>query len=293
MAPPDTPDVFPVSAAGGAGLTRRQTQARSFLTPTPGVRVRRDAAASHGHAIRIAVAARPQGTVITDLSAAWLWRAPLPPWLRDGPPAVSQSVLPDRSHTRRPGIRGRRLDVPEEHLTLLDGVLVTTPARTWLDCAAHLPAGHVVAMGDALLHRGLTTAEELGALCQWAFRRRGVAVARRALPLLDGAAESPGESLTRFTLVTGGIPAPECNVDIIVNGEWRARVDMLWRRQAVILEYDGAVHLTEERRQQDAARRNQLQEDGYYVITVTARDLRHPEQLIRTVRTALRARTPR
>ena len=141
MAGHDTPDVFPVTVGGGGGLTRRQTQARGFITPTPGVRLRRDAAPSHETAIAIALAARPIGTVITDLSAAWLWRVPLPPWLRNGPATVSQSVLPEQAHTRRPGVRGRRVDLPADHVTVLDGVPVTIPSRTWLDCAAQLPPG--------------------------------------------------------------------------------------------------------------------------------------------------------
>ena len=289
----ETPAVFRVTPDGGAGLTRRQTQGRDFSTPTPGVRLRRDASPSHRTAIAVALAARQTSTVITDLSAAWLWQLPLPPWLRDGPLTVSQSVLPEHAHTRRPGIRGRRLELPEEHVTVVDGVPVTTPGRTWLDCAAHLSLGHVVAMGDAVLYRSLATADELTAMCHWAFRRRGVAVARRALPLLDSCAESPGESLTRFTLVTGRIPAPQCNADVVVNGEWLARVDMLWSAERVIVEYDGAVHLPEAQRQYDAARRNVLQSAGFYVIVVTARDLRHPEQLVHTVRTTLNARKPR
>lgn len=289
----DTPVVFTVTTDGGAGLTRRQTQGTSFRTPAPGVRVRADASLTHDVAIAIALAGQPPGSVLTDLSAAWLWRLPLPPWLRDGPATVSVSRLPDDSRSRRAGVQGRRLDLPPEHLTTLDGVLLTTAPRTWLDGAAHLPTRHVVAMGDALLRRGLGTPEELKGLCHWAFRRRGVVTARTALPLLDAHAESPGESLARYELVTRGIPAPECNADIVVDGQWLARADMLWRDARVIVEYDGHVHISEEQRQYDAVRRNQLQEEGYLVIVLTARDLRYPEQMAQTVWTALRSRLPR
>jgi hypothetical protein len=170
----------------------------------------------------------------------------------------------------------------------LRGARVTTAARTWLDCAAEVPVAHLVAMGDAVLHRRLATPSELESLCQWAKGRRGVVGARQALSLLDGHALSPGESLTRFTLVSGGVPRPECNVDVVVNGEWLATVDLLWRRKRVIAEYDGIVHLPEEQRQYDAVRRNLLQEAGFYVIVLTARDLKHPERMCETVRAALR-----
>ena len=131
------------------------------------------------------------------------------------------------------------------------------------------------------------SAEALELVCHWAFRRRGVAVARKARAMLDPGAESPGESRARVVLLVGRVPAPECNADVIHLGEWLARADMLWRRQRVIVEYDGAVHLAEEQRRRDAVRRNLLQSAGWFVIVFTARDLRHPEQMCRLVKDAL------
>jgi hypothetical protein len=257
------------------------------------VRVRSDAAATHDLAIAVALAGQPSNAVVTDLSAAWLWQLPLPHWLGNGPDSVAVSVPPDASHSRRSGVRGRRIDLPEDHVDELRGIRLTTPARTWLDCAAHLDTGHVVAMGDHILHASLSDPDELRHMCHWGFRRRGVATARRALPLLDAGAESPGESLTRYELLTRGVRAPECNVDIVVDGEWLARADLLWRAERVIVEYDGRVHITEEQRQYDAVRRNLLQEAGFLVIVLTARDLRHPAQMAQTVRAALAARSAR
>lgn len=242
---------------------------------------------------RAAVVLSRPDTVLVDLSAAHAWRLPLPPWLQHGTEHVSLAVVPDRAHPRRRGTRGRRLTLPPEHLDLLDGSWITTPARTWLDCAAHLPLAHIVAMGDAALRRGLCTTNELSDLCRWARRRRGVATARAALPLLDANAESPGESLTRVALVTARVPAPLCNADVYHQGAWLARVDMLWPDQRVIVEYDGIVHLSERQRRYDASRRNLLQDAGYLVIVVTARDLKHPEQLVALVSSALRSRQPR
>lgn len=285
----ETPDVFAVDHSGGAGLTRRQTQGATFTSPTPGVRVRSDTPFTPELAVQIALTARPEST-LTDLSAAREWNLPLPPWLTDAPTSVA--VPAGNSRTRRTGIRGRRLALPPEHLTELHSRTLTNPARTWLDCAGLVPLGHCVAMGDAILRRTLSSEQELRRMCHWAYRRRGVAIARRALTLLDPGSESPGESLARVVLVTGGVPRPVCNADIIVNGEWLARADLLWKAARVIAEYDGAVHLEEEQRRRDAARRNLLQEAGFYVIVFTARDLARPEQMCATVRAALRSRTP-
>ena len=231
------------------------------------------------------------GAVLADVSAAKAWGLPLPFWLSGEVPSASIAVVAGRSRPQRNGVRGRRLRLPEGHLTSAHGLRLTTPARTWLDCAAFMPVEHVVAMGDAVLHRQLATVGELRDITHWAFRRRGVTKCRRSLDLLDAAAESPGESLTRMALVAGGLPRPECNVNVFdEGGGWLARADMLWRSARVIVEYDGAVHLEESRRRRDAQRRNLLQDAGWLVIVVTANDLRTPWRLVDLVGRALAVR---
>lgn len=165
---------------------------------------------------------------------------------------------------------------------------MTTPARTWVDCAEILPAGHLVAMGDVILRRRLADRRQLAEMVTWARGRRGVVLARRVLPLLDPGSESPGESLTRTVLVLGGIPRPVCNHDVLDDGLWLARVDLAWPGQRVIVEYDGIVHLPERQRRRDAVRRNLLQQAGWQVIVFTATDVRQPERMIALVRSALR-----
>jgi hypothetical protein len=197
------------------------------------------------------------------------------------------AVAAGSARPRRSDAQGRRLRLPAEHVTAVGGLPVTTPARTWLDCAAFLWLGHVVAMGDVVLRRDLASPEELRRVCHWAYRRRGVTTARRALPLLDRASASPGESWVRTVLVTSGIRAPRCNVDVVDCGGWLARVDLLWDRERVVVEYDGIVHLPEEQRRKDAARRNLLRDAGWQVIVFTARDLKHPEAMCALVRSAL------
>ncbi len=255
---------------------------------SPGVRIPSQSATDPAVLLAAAIAGCRQDVVLTDTSAARVWNLPLPWWRGSDEGPVSLSVPAGSARPRRADARGRRLLLPTEHLTTVDGQRITTPARTWLDCAALIRLGDVVAMGDYVVRRGLASREELEGMCHWGFRRRGVGVARRALPLLDGRAESPGESLARVVLVSGGVPPPECNADVIAHGEWLARADMLWRRQRVIVEYDGAVHLSEAQRRHDAVRRNLLQAAGWFVIVFTARDLRHPEQMCTLVKEALR-----
>ena len=165
---------------------------------------------------------------------------------------------------------------------------VTSPERTWLDCAELVDLPHVVAQGDFLLRHRLCTLDDLHAMVQWGRGRRGVRPARSALPMIDPSAESPGESIMRVQLLLRGLPAPICNLNVIVDGEWIARVDMAWPDSRVILEYDGAVHLDEQQRRHDAIRRNLLQDAGWVVIVATARDLWRPDQVATLLRDALR-----
>ena len=288
-APLDPTRPFRVTAEGAPGLTRAQTRGARFAAPSRGVRI--GVALPRTNAVRIeaAIAGAVDGAVVTDVAAAHAYGLPLPPWLRDLP-AVSVAVAPGAGQPRRPDVRGRRLRLPEDHVTHLDGLRITTPARTWLDCAALIPLEHLVAMADAATRRGLTRPDELDRMTHWAYRRRGVAVARRAIPLIDPRAESPGESLLRVHLVLGGVPRPVCNHDVVEQGEWLARADLAWPEFRVLVEYDGLLHLDESRRRSDARRRNLLQERGWLVITATADDLRRPWIITDQVKAALRSR---
>jgi hypothetical protein len=227
---------------------------------------------------------------LCDLTAAVHWSLPLPFWAENPARPIGSAVPADRSRQERVDVRGRRLLLPRAHLTTHLGLAVTTPARTWVDCAQFLPLVDLIVVGDAILHRQLATVSDLDALVRWARGRRGVVTARRALPLLAKGAASPGESRTRATLVLGGIAPPVCNIDIIDDGDWLARADIAWLAEKVIAEYDGRVHEDEIQRRKDALRRNLLQDRGWLVIVFTAADLRHPERMVALVRSALQSR---
>lgn len=291
---PSTPDhPFLVTAAGGGGLTPAQVRHPRFAKPSRGVRLPANVPPTPALLSEAALDVAPEHATLCDVEAARHWDLPLPPWIgldKDRP--VGVAVPRGRVRQRRAGVRGRRLELPSDHVVTAGGLVVTTPARTWVDCGEFVPVPHLVAMGDAILRRGLASESELDELLRWARGRRGVVSARTARPLLDPRAESPSESLVRCHLVQAGLPRPVCNLDIVEDGEWLARADLAWPAQRVIVEYDGVVHLDEARRRSDAARRNLLQDRGWLVIVLTARDLAHPHEFIALVRSALASRTP-
>lgn len=282
-----TPDVFPASKIGGAGLSDKQARGPGFLTASRGVRRRAESIGDRAVDIDAAVLGCVDDAVVTDLAAARLWGLPLPSGAEIPGADVSVAVRPGRARPKRRGVRGRRLLLPAFHVMDFNGVAVTTPVRTWLDCAELMSFADLVAMGDAILHRGLGHEGEFQHLLQWGYRRRGMAKVRKAVPILDGRAESPGESWARVLLLRGGCPPPRCNVDIYADDMWLARVDMVWPDKRVIVEYDGRVHLEERQRRRDAERLNALQSAGWRVIVLTADDLRRPDQTVRLVQAAL------
>ena len=75
-------------------------------------------------------------------------------------------------------------------------------------------------------------------------------------------------------------PRPEVNVDITDRGRFVARVDMLFREERLVVEYQGDYHRDPEQWRRDEMRRAELESLGYRVTYVTAADLRDPEQLV-------------
>lgn len=171
------------------------------------------------------------------------------------------------------------------------GFRVTAPERTFVDVAVRQSMPVLVALGDHLVHRGLTRLEELVWYAE-AHHTDGVRRARRLVKLVREGAESPRETWLRLMLVFARLPEPEVNVDIRDDrGRFLARGDLVYRAWKVVVEYDGRHHALDAATwQRDLRRREQLEAAGWVVIVVTHDDLRLPETVPRRVDRALRAR---
>lgn len=261
-----------------------------WTTPARGVRLRGELPLTHEVVTTGALAASDRPAVACDLTAAYLWSMVVPSGfgLDAHAQACALATVRDGSRHRASGVRGRRLELPPGHVTELNGLAVTTPARTWLDCSAMVGWRDVIAMGDALLRDCLAELHDLERMVIWGRGRRGVRNARAALPVLDGRSESPGESWTRAILAKGRMPRPECNLEVIIDG-LTFRLDLGWREARVAVEYDGEEYHGPDRAQHDAWRRGLLADADWTVIVVRKADLARADDLIRAVRTALRA----
>lgn len=174
------------------------------------------------------------------------------------------------------------------HPEMVDGLPVTGPDRTFVDCAHRRPVVEVVQLGDHLIASGQTTLDRLITYAN-ARHLHGVRRARRLLRHVRDGVESPRETVVRLIVVWSGLPEPECNTNLVdADGQFVARGDLVLQRWRIIVEYDGWYHERDGRqRQRDVLRRERLEALGWCVVVITARDLRHPEAVASRVYGAL------
>ena len=176
--------------------------------------------------------------------------------------------------------------------TVVDGVPVTSPARTAFDLARRPGLQTAVMRIDALARATGFTVDEVQPLIDAHRGARGMKQLRWVLPLIDAGAESPQETRTRLVLIAGGLPRPQ--TQIVVRNEWNwvlARIDLGWEEWLVGVEYDGPQHWTDPRvRANDIDRTAELERRGWRLIRVGADLLRNrPDIVVDRVRRALLA----
>jgi hypothetical protein len=219
--------------------------------------------------------------VVSHLSAAVLHGLPL--W----------DDLLDRVHLTRDRVTGAKLRrysqlhvgaLSTDEITELDGIRVTTVARTAVDVARTQSFVRSVAIGDAALAAGLEQAE-LARAVDRATGRRGVAAARRMLDFCDGRSESVGESTSRVVLCDAGLPAPDLQYKVYDGAALMARVDFCWEEANTIGEFDGRIKYGRLLRRGQSAgeavydekmREDMLRDLGWQVVRWIWSDLRHP-----------------
>ena len=232
----------------------------------------------------------PKDSVVVGLSAAAIWGMPLPPSvaqvLKGGP--VSLSRRGAATPVRRPRVDGHSIDIPADHCVVHDSLVLTTPARTWVDCAALVPPDHLLAMGDWALDRGLLSLDGIKSIITWARGRRGVVRAREVLPWIRTGVESGQESRLRWNIVAAQLPEPDINPEVVLPGPRVVRLDLAYRGLRIALEFDGEWHFGTQ--EHDAQRRRELEALGWKVIVSTKDDLFDPSSFLNEVRSEIALR---
>ena len=229
------PDVYEENAA--LPSLRRKTAAAWLWSRRGGIITGRAAAALHG--------AR---WVDADTPVEMLWRSGRPP----------------------AGIVVRNELIEDDEIVDIAGLKVTTPQRTALDIARHLPRDLAVRHLDALANTTDIKAVDVLRLGERYQRLRGLPRARTALALMDGGAQSPRETWLRLLLIDGGLPAPRTQV-MVSDGFNVAFIDMGYDEPQVGLDYDGQQHMTDRGRYvHDIGRAELIDRQGWIDIHVVA-----------------------
>ncbi|HET9647225.1 MAG TPA: type IV toxin-antitoxin system AbiEi family antitoxin domain-containing protein [Microlunatus sp.] len=192
----------------------------------------------HRRLIEASIGELGPGAVLSHGSAAVMHG--LPVWAT----AIERvHVTRDRGY----GARQRRsVDVhgaglTADDITVVDGVTVTSLARTVLDLGRTRSWEQAVAAGDRALAIGLGRDD----LDRCLDRMRGWPGSRQAARVsacLDPASESPGESVSRVRLVEQGLPSPILQYVVRDDrGQAIARSDFAWEEYRTIGEFDGKV----------------------------------------------------
>jgi hypothetical protein len=222
-----------------------------------------DRDACHALLLQAAVAELGPGAVASHASAAVVHG--LPTW---GLPLERAHVTFDR---RTGGRLDDRLHVhtaplhPDD-VVMVDGLAVTSRARTVVDIARRAQFEPAVAVADAALlaalrpsglPRGALPAatscaaggaaadpSALRAALDAVVRRAkgwpGVPAARQVMAFADGRAESVGESRSRIAIARAGLPRPVLQLPVALVGG-TAYADFGWPEQRTLGEFDGKV----------------------------------------------------
>jgi very-short-patch-repair endonuclease len=164
--------------------------------------------------------------------------------------------------------------------TALDGMPVTTVARTLLDLGAVLTPSVVEMAVERALRREQVTLAELEAIVRALGRRgrNGAGVLRQLLAARiprSSPTESDMETRLRRVLVRHGLPAPTPQYVIRDGARFVARVDFAYPDQRIAIEYDSLDHHTGRRAHiRDNARRNEIVSLDWALIVATVEDVR-------------------
>jgi very-short-patch-repair endonuclease len=195
---------------------------------------------------------------------------------------------------RVPGLRAHQVrSLPDDEVTHLRGVPVTTPARTVLDVAGRATMRELEQVLAAAERGAPRRRQEINRLLARYPRHPGSGALRRLLRELQAAGRKPlflrskAEERALLLMVRARLPMPQANVRVA-----GLEVDFVWRSAGVVLEVDGLeFHGGDVAFHRDRARDRTLVAAGFQVLRFTWRQLSdEPEACIGALAVALSPR---
>ena len=190
---------------------------------------------------------------------------------------------------KRRGTSISRAPLPEHDVRKAAGIRVTNELRTTFDGLRLAPRlEDAVAFGDLMLHRRLVDFADLVAYVSEHSGWKGIALARRALTMLDAGSRNPWESRFRMLwVVDAGMPRPRCNAPLRdAFGDLLGIVDLLDEAAGVVGEFDGGGHREIAMHTNDNIREEPLEDHGLEVVRATSVDFAHRARTAGRIRRA-------
>lgn len=164
--------------------------------------------------------------------------------------------------------------LPEEDLTVVDGITVASVERALLDGGAVVGRRKHRYCVDAALRLGLTSEDKLASLLSARRKRgrRGVRPLEWALSSLPagGVPTSPYERYALEIVRDFGLPEPVLQYEVVLPSGRIVRIDMAWPQWWLGTEIDGhGYHSTRSERAYDADRNNELTLVGWNMLHFT------------------------
>ena len=211
------------------------------------------------------------------------------------PARVHLTVPPPATGRRTPRLHVHVAPLDAADIVEIEGLAVTSLARTTLDLACTLEYAWGVIIADQCLGRRIPLTTLL-AQADAAGTRAGIRRARSVFEFADGRAQSPAESASRVSMARAGLPVPELQAEIIASHGWVATSDFGWRGQRLAGEVDGKTKYTDLLREGETAgdavladkrREEDIRQAGWWVTRWGWAEAWDPAKLARLIRPLL------
>ena len=223
----------------------------------------------------------PRGFRFSHLTAARIYRFPLPDRLAAGPLDVTAPA--SAPQPRGKGVRGHRSDAGT--LRTRHALPIVSPELAWLQLSMVLTLDELIVAGDFLVRRKrpLSTLTQLRAAVAAFAGRRGAQLARRALADIREKTDSPPESWVRIILVRAGLPEPLIRREVTHEGYFVGTPDLAYPRYRIALEYEGMYHRKAREFRDGIIRRELFEQAGWNYIQLTDDHIQNPRRLVALV----------
>lgn len=264
---------FRVREALHRGVSAGRLRTRALLRPFHGIRAWTRPTTHEQRARAVLPRLRPD-QVFSHTTAAAILGIPLPRRLeRD--PRIHVTTLGTDQAIRVRGTVGHRARRGRVRVVHSGTAALSHPADTFIALATLLSRDELIVVGDALVGwLGWCDRDELVAAARRYRGARGIRRVRAALEEIRPGSRSPGETRLRLALTRRGLPQPELNQDVVVDGRWVACVDLAYPAARVAIEYESDLHRTDDRTfRKDLTRGEHLKDVGWWLVRATADDV--------------------